>query len=99
MAVGVTDHWDANCHPRLTLVDTLANIGDNNSLVILKKVAKDPVYGPLFQELSAKIAALCGEEMRQEMGFGEASILISSPNRITSYHMDRDCNFLFQIAG
>jgi hypothetical protein len=98
-AVGVTDHWDANGHPRLTLVDTLANIGDNNSLVILKKVAKDPVYGPLFQELSAKIAALCGEEMRQEMGFGEASILISSPNRITSYHMDRDCNFLFQIAG
>ncbi len=98
-AVDVTDHWDSNGRPRLTLVDTLANIGDNNSLVILKKVAKDPVYGPLFQELTAKITALCGDQMRHDMGLGEASILISSPNRITSYHMDRDCNFLFQVAG
>jgi hypothetical protein len=98
-AVDVTDHWDANGNPRVTLVDTLANIGHNNSLVILKKVAKDPVYGPLFQELTVKITGLSGDQMGRDMGIGEASILISSPNRITSYHMDRDCNFLFQVVG
>jgi hypothetical protein len=37
--------------------------------------------------------------MRQDVLLGEAIILISSPNRVTSYHMDAECNFLLQVAG
>ena len=37
--------------------------------------------------------------MRQDVVVGETSILISSPNRLTPYHMDDDCNFLMQVAG
>src|SRR5581483_7608500 len=29
----------------------------------------------------------------------EAILFITSPNRLTTYHIDRECNFLFQIAG
>lgn len=94
----VTDGWHAK-RPRLSLVDTIANIGENNSLVILKKVANDPVYGPLFQELVKRVIELSGEQMRQEVVVGDASIVISSPNRVTSYHMDADCNFLMQAVG
>ena len=28
-----------------------------------------------------------------------AVILITSPNRVTSYHIDPDCNFLCQLQG
>lgn len=80
----------AGTHPRF---------GDNNSLVILNQVAQDPVYGPVLQELLARVVALSGEQMRQDVVAGEVSILISSPNRLTSYHMDQDCNFLMQVAG
>jgi hypothetical protein len=45
-----TDSWGTDRAPRLTLIDTLAGIGDNNSLVILKQVAQDPVYGPVLQD-------------------------------------------------
>jgi hypothetical protein len=97
--VNANDPWGINRDARLSLIETIANIGDNNSLVILKQVAQDPVYGPVLQELLARVVALSGEQMRQEVMVGETTILISSPNRLTSYHMDDDCNFLMQAVG
>jgi hypothetical protein len=97
--VGPTDSWGVDRAPRLTLVDTIANIGDNNSLVILKQIAQDPIYGPELQDFLASVVVLSGEEMRQDVVAGETSILISSPNRLTPYHMDSDCNFLMQAVG
>jgi hypothetical protein len=93
------DSWGTDRAPRLTLIDTLAGIGDNNSLVILKQVAQDPVYGPVLQDFLASVVELSGEQMRQDVMVGETSILISSPNRLTPYHMDDDCNFLMQVVG
>jgi hypothetical protein len=97
--VGPADSWGTDRAPRLTLIDTLANIGNNNSLVILKQVAQDPIYGPVLQDFLASVVALSGEQMRQDVAVGETSILISSPNRLTTYHMDDDCNFLMQAVG
>jgi hypothetical protein len=97
--VNANDPWGINRDARLSLVDTIANIGDNNSLVILKQIAQDPVYGPVLQDFLASVVALSGEQMRQDVVVGETTILISSPNRLTSYHMDDDCNFLMQAVG
>jgi hypothetical protein len=97
--VNANDPWGINRDARLSLIETIANIGDNNSLVILKQVAQDPVCGPVLQEFLASVVALSGEQMRQDVVVGETTILISSPNRITSYHMDDDCNFLMQAVG
>lgn len=97
--VNPDDPWATSRDARLSLVDTIANIGDNNSLVILKQVAQDPVYGPVLQDILARIVELSGEQMHQEVVLGETTILISSPNRLTSYHMDDDCNFLMQAVG
>ena len=94
-----TNSWGTDRAPRLTLIETIANIGENNSLVILKQVAQDPVYGPVLQGFLASVVALSGEQMRQDVVVGETSILISSPNRLTPYHMDDDCNFLMQAVG
>jgi hypothetical protein len=97
--VSANDPWGINRAPRLSLIDTIANIGDDNSLVILKHVEQDPVHGPMLQELLARVVAFSGEQVRQEVMVGEVLILIASPNRLTSYHMDAECNFLVQVAG
>ncbi|MGH6811135.1 MAG: hypothetical protein ACREDM_01925 [Methylocella sp.] len=97
--VDANDRWEINRDARLSLVDTIANIGDDNSLVILKHVEQDPVHGPALQEFLARVVAISGEQMRQEAMVGEVLILIASPNRLTSYHMDAECNFLVQVAG
>ncbi|HUI20082.1 MAG TPA: hypothetical protein VLZ74_03455 [Methylocella sp.] len=97
--VRVTDTWGANGGARLTLVDTITHIGENDSLVVLKHVEQDPVYARLLQALLSNVIELSGEQMRQDVLIGEVLILISSPNRVTSYHMDAECNFLLQVAG
>ena len=37
--------------------------------------------------------------MHDDVILGNATILIASPNRVTPYHFDWDCNFLAQIRG
>ena len=37
--------------------------------------------------------------MAEDVLVGRATILIASPHRITSYHIDSDVNYLLQIAG
>src|ERR1700704_6128887 len=68
--VNANDPWGINRDARLSLIETIANIGDNNSLVILKQVAQDPVYGPVLQELLARVVAFSGEQMRQDAMVG-----------------------------
>jgi hypothetical protein len=79
--------------------DTIQSIADNQSLVMLKHVEQDPVFGPVVRKLLSQMVELSGERMREDVIVGRATILIASPWRITSYHIDADTNFLFQIAG
>ena len=97
--VDVTDRWDVSRDGRLSLEDTITNIADNNSLVLLKHTEQDPIYGPVFKEFLAKVVEFSGEQMRRDVAVGEILILISSPNRITPYHMDGECNFVVQVVG
>jgi hypothetical protein len=97
--VGVDDRWDAGQGPRYTLDETIANIENNNSLVVLKHVEEDSVYGPFIREVFERVIDLAGPTMRDDILRGRGTILIASPRRVTTYHIDSDLNYLFQIAG
>jgi hypothetical protein len=97
--VSVDDRWEANAGPRYSLQETIANIADNNSLVMLKRLELDPTFGPLLHEIMATVTGLSGPAMRDDVIIGRGTLLIASPRRITSYHIDSDTNFLFQITG
>ncbi len=81
------------------LQDTITHIEHNDSIVILKHTEQDPVFAPLLQSVLATIVELAGERMRSDATIGEVLILVSSPGRITPYHMDSETNFLLQITG
>jgi len=97
--VGVAQRWDAQVAPRRSLAETLAHIEDNNSLVLLKHVERDTLLGPSIREICAQVIGLCGTCMREDVLEARGTLLIASPGRLTSYHLDADVNFLFQIAG
>jgi hypothetical protein len=97
--IAVNNSWESGQKDRLSLDETLLNIEHNNSLVILKHTEQDPEYGPVLQQVLARIVDLAGEQMRCDVTVGEVLILISSPNRVTPYHMDGETNFLLQVAG
>ena len=97
--VAVGNGWEAGTGGRMSLQDTIANIAENDSIVILKHTEQDPVYAPVLQDFLGRVVSLAGEQMRADVTVGEALILISSPNRVTPYHMDGETNFLIQVRG
>jgi hypothetical protein len=97
--IAVNDNWEYRQNDKSSLDDTIVNIERNNSLVMLKHTEQDPVYGPELQKVLARIVELAGEQMRCDVTVGEVLILISSPNRVTPYHMDGETNFLLQVKG
>jgi hypothetical protein len=97
--VSVDDRWEAKVGPRYTLQESIANIAENNSLVMLKRLELDPNFGPLVREIIENILSAVGPAMRDDIIIGRGTLLIASPQRITSYHMDGDTNFLMQITG
>lgn len=97
--VNVGHRWDAKVAPRRSLPETLAGIEDNDSLVMLKHLETDGVLGPAVREICERVIELAGERMRGDVIVGRGTVLIASPGRLTSYHLDSDTNFLFQIAG
>jgi hypothetical protein len=98
-AAKVDDRWDQSGGPRYSLQDSLANIADNNSLVMLKRVELDPEFGPYVRRLMDSVVGLTGPALGRDIIIGRATLLIASPHRLTSYHIDSDTNFLFQVHG
>jgi hypothetical protein len=97
-AVDRAARWEESAR-RQSLVDTIAGIAQNDSLVLLKRVEQDTVYAPLMGAVLSEVVEACGSRMRDDVIVGRATILLASPGRITAYHMDADCNYLFQVAG
>jgi hypothetical protein len=97
--VDIGDKWTDNPAPRLTLEETIAGIGHNNSLVILKHAEQDPVYGPVLQEILQRIFSFLSRSAQSDIVLGESLIFLNSPRRKTAYHLDLESNFLLQIRG
>ena len=97
--VAVNNTWSDGTLGRQSLQDTITNIEYNNSIVILKHTEQDELFAPVLQSVLATMIDLSGERMRSDVTIGEVLILVSSPNRITPYHMDAETNFLLQITG
>jgi hypothetical protein len=89
--------WEASTARDLPQV--IMNISSTNALVMLRRVEQDEVFGPMLQRLQSELVSLAGPKLEQDMLIGRATILISSPRRVTAYHMDHDTNFLLQIRG
>lgn len=98
-AVAIDDRWEAGARADRSLSETLENIGHNNSLVILKHVEQDALFAPLLRDFLVRVVDLAGPRMRDDVIVGEVLILVSSPDRLTAYHIDAEVNYLIQITG
>lgn len=93
------DRWEKGSKAGPSLQDAIAHISRNDSLVMLKHVEEDALYGPLLQQIFRELFQHAGSVMTEDVVVGRGTILIASPQRITAYHLDADVNFLFQVRG
>src|SRR5262249_18522902 len=97
--VRINQRWDESPTTDLSVDETIRRIQDAGAWVVLKRAEQDPEYRALLDDCMAEIQTLTGRNLKREMKADEVIIFITSPHRITTYHIDRECNFLLQILG
>jgi hypothetical protein len=95
----ISDGWRSSSTQPRSLHETIATIGESNSLVLLKGLAGDPEFGPLFRDILAELEDTVGETLRADIAEARATLVLSSPRRVTPYHIDAEVNFLLQLRG
>jgi hypothetical protein len=97
--IRVDQRWDAvpaRNKPVEEVFDSLDNAG---AWIILRRVHKDPQYNEILEECLAEVKRLSGRAIDEDKKSQEAMIFLTSPARVTAYHIDRECNFLMQVSG
>lgn len=97
--VGVDQRWSEIARGGLPIDEAIQRIQDEQAWIFFKWSEKDGEYSNLLDACLAEIQELSGVDLKRVMKMREAILFITSPNRITTYHIDRECNFLLQIQG
>ncbi len=91
--------WDYVTKRAVPPTEAIEQIQTKDTWLILKGVQILPEYGQLLDQILEEIHTASGREWKHNTESRNVSIIITSPNQITPYHMDADCNYLLQIAG
>jgi hypothetical protein len=77
----------------------IEEIGKGQTWVILKHIEREPGYREVFENCVCDIVDLAGIKIVNRIKWFEAILFVTSPNRVTDYHIDRECSWLLQIHG
>jgi len=95
----VVDGMFGNKPADLTLVEALERIGEGSNWIILKRIHEEPEYREALESFTTELSELTGVDLRRKYYDPILTIFITSPNRITPYHLDSEANFLAQVQG
>jgi hypothetical protein len=82
-----------------SLQENLTEIADTHSFIMLKRVHEEPEYAQILQECVTELSDLTKTDIRRHYRDGLMTILITSPYRVTPYHIDSEANLLMQMQG
>ena len=97
--IRVGQRWDQTPRTQLSVAQLIDRIENAGAWILLKRANRDPRYAVILDQALAEAGGLVGARFPNKMRMRSAVILITSPNRVTSYHIDPDCNFLCQVRG
>ncbi len=97
--IRVDHRWNQRPKNTHTLEEVLDRIDCTGAWVIFKHTERDPEYHALMHLIMARIDQLSGQNLTSATKNLEAQIMITSPGRVTPYHMDNECNILLQLQG
>ncbi len=98
---GVTDideRWGSK-PPTFAVDETIKRIETAGAWIAIKGAENDPDYDKLLDHCMSDLLEVSGRELERNMRRKEVIIFVTSPNRLTTYHIDSECNFLLQVAG
>lgn len=98
---GVTDlneRWGSSPAP-FPVDETIRRIETADAWIVVKCAEKNPAYAGLLADCMSDLLEISGPELERHMRYKKMDIFVTSPNRITTYHIDSESGFLLQIEG
>lgn len=81
------------------ITTVVEDIEKGKTWIILKHIEREPQYQQIFEHCICDLLDLAGTEIVKNIKWFESILFITSPNRVTKYHIDRECSWLLQIQG
>jgi hypothetical protein len=97
--IQINQRFDQRAAPDISIAEAVDNIDRSGIWMIIRHADKDPEYRELLDRFMEELEELTGISLAHEKKSQEAIVFVASPNRLTPYHIDRECNFLLQIRG
>ena len=97
--VGIGQRWNEVGVSDVPVDELLRRIETANAWIVLRRADRLPEYAAILDSCIAQIEHLTGRNLRKLMKLRNAIVFISSPHRVSSYHIDRECSLLLQLRG
>jgi hypothetical protein len=95
----INNNSDVRDRTRIDITELIKEIETGQTWIILKHIEREPGYREVFENCICDILELTGNEIVKKIKWFEAILFVTSPNRVTEYHIDRECSWLLQIHG
>jgi len=99
---GTKPNYDRPEEERARVAELVKKIESAEAWIILKHIEREDGYREVMEAAvcdALQLAGEAGEELFRKIKWFEAIVFITSPNRVTEYHIDRECSWIFQIRG
>ncbi|MGH9431372.1 MAG: transcriptional regulator [Terriglobia bacterium] len=97
--VTVGQRWDEIAKAPFSAQEGLEQVESCGAWFVFSSAQRDPEYRVFLDRGLAEIKALAGPHIESQILVEDIIIFVTSPKRVTTYHIDRECNFLLQIRG
>lgn len=97
--VQIAQRWDSVPKPRFSANEAIRRIENCGAWFIFRSAQRDPEYKVFLDRGLAELKQLIGGDIDSQIMVEDIIIFVTSPKRVSTYHIDRECNFLLQIRG
>ena len=98
-SVSISDKMDAASVPDLPVWEVVKRVETAGAWIVLKHVEADARYKVVIDAFTDFVRTVAGPESARLLRNPELIVLITSPNRLTPFHIDKEINFLLQLQG
>jgi hypothetical protein len=95
----VDQRWNESPRTDVSPARLVEEISAANAWIIIRHAELDPRYRTLLERGMVEIREANGGCWQHPVRKENAIIFVTSPRRISTYHIDRECNFILQIQG
>ena len=85
--------------PATPASELLKRIEDSQAWVTLEHVEREDGYREVLEQCICDLLELSGKEVMKRIKWFDAILFVTSPHRVTHYHVDRECAWLVQLHG